>query len=116
MTISSTVGRFTVAAMMSGALTLATIAGAAAQGGKSAPAGNGEFDGSAFSCLNYTNGLGDNASTKAQSMLARLWMQGYLAGYYKGQGKLEMSAEKGDEDKLASLMLQKCREYPQVVA
>ncbi|TAL04342.1 MAG: hypothetical protein EPO08_01645 [Rhodospirillaceae bacterium] len=78
----------------------------------SAPAGNGEFDGSTFKCLDYTNGLGDNASTKMQSVLGQLWMQGYLAGYYKGQGKLELSDDKADDQKLSSVMLQQCRQYP----
>src|SRR5438128_1128781 len=53
--------------------------------------GNGEFDGANFTCLNYTNGLGENASNKMQSMLGNLWMQGYLAGYYKAKNMLEIS-------------------------
>jgi hypothetical protein len=83
-----------------------------AQAKKSAPAGNGEFDGSSFTCLNYTNGLGENASTKPQSIMARVWIEGYLAGYFKAQNKLEISSEKADSDKLVNLLLQKCREYP----
>lgn len=109
--MSRTIGRAAAAFLLSGAMSLGMVTAAAAQS-KGAPAGNGEFDGSTFSCLNYTNGLGDNASGKTQSMLARLWMEGYLAGYMKAQNKLEMSADKADEDKLLALMLQKCREYP----
>ena len=105
MTTSKMIGRVAAALLLTGALSI----GAQAADNKG---GNGEFDGSSFSCLNYTNGLGDNASRKPQSMLARVWMQGYLGGYLKAQNKLELSEDKADEDKVVSLMLQKCREYP----
>jgi hypothetical protein len=95
------------AALLFAALSFATVSRAMA-------ADNKEFDGGSFSCLNYTNGLGENASGKAQSMLARTWMEGYLAGYFKAQNKLAFSADKADEEKLFNLMLQKCREYPAV--
>jgi len=72
----------------------------------------GEFDGSTFKCLDYTNGLGDNASSKMQSVLAHLWMQGYLAGYAKGKGTFELSDKKADEERVASLLLQRCRDFP----
>ena len=107
MTISKHIGRLAAAVLLTGAVSFGALAA------DKAPAGNGEFDGSTFSCLNYTNGLGENSSGKTQSTLGRTWMQGYLAGYLKAQGKLEMSADKSDDDKLTALMLQKCREYPQ---
>jgi hypothetical protein len=75
------------------------------------PASAGGFDGSKFTCLNYTNGLGENATLRAQSMIAQLWIEGYLAGFYKAQGKLELSADKADEQTLDNLMLQRCREF-----
>ena len=82
---------------------------------KDAPAaGYGEFDGSTFKCLDYTNGLGENSnsSAKAQSVFAHLWVQGYLAGFEKAQGKLELSDDKDDTQKLSSILLQRCRDYP----
>jgi hypothetical protein len=72
----------------------------------------GEFDGASFTCLNYTNGLGENATNKSQSILAHLWMQGYIAGFYKAKGTLELSDDKADQQILESLMLQRCRDYP----
>lgn len=84
-----------------------------AAGAQAADTGNGEFSGGTFTCLQFSNGLGDNASGKMQSNLARLWMLGYLAGYYKVQGKLEMSEEPGDVRKLDDLIVQKCKEFPQ---
>ena len=107
MTTFKTIGRIAAALLLTGAFSVG--AQAADKGGKG---GNGEFDGSSFSCLNYTNGLGDNASGKPQSMLARVWMEGYLGGYLKAQNKFDLSDQKADEDKLVGLMLQKCREYP----
>ena len=81
--------------------------------GAHAADGGGEFSGASFTCLQYTNGLGDNASGKMQTSLAQLWMLGYLAGYYKGQGKLEMSDNANDVTKLTNLMASRCKEFPQ---
>ena len=78
-----------------------------------AVAQKGEFDGSAFTCLQYTNGQGENSSGKAQAGLAKIWMTGYLAGYYKAKGNLEIVDDKAADEKLASSILSKCREYPQ---
>jgi hypothetical protein len=72
-----------------------------------------EFTGGAFTCLEFSNGLGDNASGRLQSTLARLWIMGYLAGYYRTQGKLEMTEDAAEIDKLDRLIVQKCRDVPQ---
>lgn len=72
-----------------------------------------EFTGGSFTCLQFSNGLGDNASTKMQTDLARQWILGYLAGYYKVQGKLEYTEDAGDIGKLDTLMVSKCKEFPQ---
>jgi hypothetical protein len=87
------------------ALALGVSTGAMAQ--------QGEFDGSAFTCLQYTNGQGENSSGKAQAGLAKIWVTGYLAGYYKAKGNLEIVDDKEAEGKLNSSILSKCREYPQ---
>jgi hypothetical protein len=105
-------GRVAAGLLLCGSLSIGVVSGALAQAKPATPQGNGEFDGSTFTCLNYTNGLGENASNKTQSMLARVWIEGYLAGYFKAQNKLELSNEKADGDKVVNLMLQKCREYP----
>jgi len=97
MTLKSLIIGCAAAAIMSG--------GAMAQ--------QGEFDGSAFTCLQYTNGQGENSSGKAQASLAKIWVIGYLAGYYKAKGNLEIVDDKEADDKLSSTMISKCREYPQ---
>jgi hypothetical protein len=71
-----------------------------------------EFDGANFTCLAYTNGLGESSSSKTQSTLARLWVEGYLAGLYKAQGTLAFSDDKADNEVLSALLLQRCRDYP----
>ena len=106
MTTFKTIGRIAAALLLTGAMSIA------AQAADKKPAGNGEFDGASYTCLNYTNGLGENASGKPQSMLARVWMEGYLGGFLKAQNKFAVSDQKADEDKLVNLMLQKCREFP----
>jgi len=94
-------------------LMMGGMAGAvAAEKSASSAGGNGDFDGSNFTCLNYTNGLGDNATTKMQSILAHLWLQGYLAGVYKAKGTLELSEDPVDNEKLSNALLQRCRDYP----
>jgi len=95
--------------VLAGAIQSSTVQAASA---KDQAGGNGEFDGASFTCLNYTNGLGENATNKMQSMLAHLWMHGYLAAYYKGKGTLHLSDNKQDADVLAALMLQRCRDFP----
>lgn len=78
-----------------------------------AQAAEGEFDGGTFTCLSYTNGLGDSSAGKMQSNLAHLWVFGYLAGYYRGQGKLEMTDDPADVKIVDDLLAQKCGEVPQ---
>jgi len=75
--------------------------------------GLGEFNGADFTCLEYTNGLGANASGKIQSQLGHLWVLGYLSGYYKANDTLEMTEDEGAGESLYNIMLQTCREYPQ---
>ncbi|MEQ9449405.1 MAG: hypothetical protein RLN70_10960, partial [Rhodospirillaceae bacterium] len=66
-----------------------------------------------FTCLEYTNGLGENSSGRVQSQLARLWMLGYLAGYQNANGNLQLTDDQAEGEAVINLMLQTCREYPQ---
>ena len=75
--------------------------------------GQGEFNSSTFTCLEYTNGLGAGASGRVQSQLGHLWMLGYMAGFYNASGNLELSGDAADNDRISNLMLQTCREFPQ---
>ncbi len=72
-----------------------------------------DFSGTSFTCLQYTNGLGDQSTGRMQSNLARLWIHGYLAGYYKGQGKLEWSADPADAKVFDDLIALYCSSSPQ---
>src|SRR5262245_26356774 len=47
------------------------------------------FDPSKFLCLNYTSGLSPNSTGRAATMMARIWILGFLDGYYKAADKLE---------------------------
>lgn len=91
------------------AITLALGAQAAdSKGGTPA----GAFSAGKFSCLQYTNGLGENSSGRLQSELAHLWMLGYLAGNYKAKGTLEFTDDAAEAEKVTDLMLQRCRDFP----
>ena len=69
--------------------------------------------GGTFTCLQYTNGLGDNSTGRMQSNLGRLWIHGYLAGLYKGQGNLEWSADPADAKAFDDLIALDCSASPQ---
>ena len=71
------------------------------------------FSGGTFSCLEYTNGLGDASAGKMQSNIARIWIQGYLAGYYTGKKTYEVSEDAADAQALDDLIISKCKELPQ---
>lgn len=70
-----------------------------------------EFTGSKFTCLEYTNGLGENSSGKLQSVIARVWIHGYLAGFNKASQKLAFSEDAAAGEAFDNNLLQTCREW-----
>lgn len=70
-----------------------------------------EFTGSKFTCLEYTNGLGENASGRLQSVIARVWIHGYLSGFYKASQKLNIVDDAAAGEALDNSLLQTCREW-----
>lgn len=91
--------------------TLAAVVAGLALPCAPAAAADVEFTGSKFSCLEYTNGLGENASGKLQSVIAKIWIQGYLAGYYKAANKLELVDDPAAAETLDNNLLQTCRTW-----
>lgn len=77
-----------------------------------AKAAESVFSSDTFLCLTFVNGLGGNSAGRMQSTIARLWILGYLAGYYKGKDTLEFSADPADAATMDALMVQKCKEAP----
>lgn len=78
-----------------------------------ASSASGEFTPSKVTCLEYTNGLGENSSNRMQSEISRIWMLGYLAGYYKAGNNLQFTEDAVEAAKIGDLMLQRCRDSPQ---
>jgi hypothetical protein len=72
-----------------------------------------EFTPSKMTCLEYTNGLGENSSGRMQSEISRIWTLGYVSGFYKASNTLEMTDDAAEAAKLGDLMLQRCRDSPQ---
>ncbi len=72
-----------------------------------------EFDGTNFTCLQYTSSMADNSSTKAQSGLAKTWVMGYLAGLYKASNTLQVVDDAKAGESIASALATKCKEVPQ---
>ena len=94
--------------------TLAAAAAGLAMLAAPAMAADVEFTGSKFTCLEYTNGLGENASGKLQSVIARVWNHGYLAGFNTASQKLTFADEAGAaaaDEALDNNLLQTCREW-----
>jgi len=77
-----------------------------------ATAQEGEFEGTSYTCLQFTNGQGENATGKALADLARFWILGYLTGHYYGQEKLDLADDSDTERRVIRSMLSKCREFP----
>ncbi|MBX7201328.1 MAG: hypothetical protein K1X51_18320 [Rhodospirillaceae bacterium] len=98
-----------IAGAVAGLGLMALTAGAYAA---AAPSGSGEFTPSKVTCLEYTNGLGENSSTKMQAEISRIWMLGYLAGYYKASMNLQFTDDAAEAAKIGDLMLQRCRDSP----
>jgi len=91
--------------------TLAAVVAGLAMLAAPATAADVEFTGSKFTCLEYTNGLGENASGKLQSVIARVWIHGYLAGFYKASQKLTLVDDAAAGEALDNNLLQTCREW-----
>ena len=84
-----------------GAMALVSGANAADEG----------FAGGKFTCLQFTSGLGGSSSGKLPSDLARLWVVGYLSGYYKAQGSLAFSEDAADRQSFNEALNAKCKEF-----
>jgi hypothetical protein len=91
----------------------AAVAASMALGATGANAQGADFDGTNFTCLQYTSAMAANSSTKAQGGLANVWVMGYLAGYYKAGSKLEIVDDPKAGDSILSTLASKCKEAPQ---
>jgi len=101
-----------VLAVLSTAMFMSATLTATTQAASKSAATSSEFTGSGFTCLQYTNGLGANSSGKAQTMIAHLWILGYLTGYGKAAGKLNMVDDADDMKAIDSVIETRCKEYP----
>ena len=73
---------------------------------------NPEFDTSKFTCLSYTSGLAPNSTTFPFTLMARIWMLGFLDGYYQTTEKLERSDDPADIQKLDEAIVLECKNNP----
>jgi hypothetical protein len=98
-----------MARLSAGVAAVALMLGATASETRAADAGFG----SSFTCLQLTNGLSGSSSGKAPSDLARVWIHGYLTGYYKTQGKLEMTDDPDGYQDFSDSLVRTCKDFPQ---
>ena len=73
---------------------------------------NPEFDASKFNCLSYTSGLAPNSTSRANAIMARIWMFGFLDGFYSASEKLERSDDPADVQKVDEAIIQGCQSNP----
>lgn len=73
---------------------------------------NPDFDASKFLCLNYTSGLAPNSTSRAATIMARIWVFGFLDGYYETTEKLERSDDPADVQKLDDAIVAGCKNNP----
>lgn len=88
------------------------LAAAMMFGASAVQAQGAEFDGTNFSCLQYSSAQSESSSTKAQGDLAKLWVMGYVAGYYKAKGNLDVVDDAKAADAITSKLASLCREFP----
>lgn len=98
-----------ISKILSGAALMATMA----MGATAAQAQGADFDGTNFTCLQYTSSMAENSSTKAQGNLAKMWVLGYLAGHYKAANTLQVVDDPKAGEAIASALAAKCKEAPQ---
>jgi peptidylprolyl isomerase len=71
-----------------------------------------DFDGSKFTCKKYVDGLNDTASKGMQASLGHLWIEGFLAGYYKANGALSFDGNPAVAAGLDTALAQSCKSFP----
>ncbi len=101
--------------IISGALIVVLCAlsvGASAASKKPVSESDGEFDAGKFTCLSYTNGMAPSSNTRAATMMAQIWVLGFLNGYYKASDKLEVSDDPADIQKLDEAVFEDCKSNP----
>jgi peptidylprolyl isomerase len=70
------------------------------------------FDGSKFTCQKYLKGLGDTADAGKQMTLGHLWIQGFLAGFYKANGGLSFASDSAAQTGFDSVLATRCKAFP----
>ena len=72
----------------------------------------GEFNAASFMCFEYTSASGENATNRAQGLIARVSIEGNIAGLNQARQNLKLSAEAIDRDAMAAKIAQTCADRP----
>jgi len=96
----------------------ATAAPAAGGNQRNAPAATpvpalaAKFDGASMTCMGYINGLADTGSAGISTAFGHIWLNGYLAGYYKARSLLAIATAPADRSAFDGLLADNCRSIP----
>ncbi len=82
------------------------------RGGPPGKAKGDEFNPAAFSCFDYTSGLGETSTNRLRSIIARVWIQGNLTGLHRANGDLAFSDNAADRAALTDQLDASCRAFP----
>ncbi len=72
----------------------------------------GEFNAAAFTCLEYSNAMGENSTTRLQGVIARIWIEGNMAGLGRARDRLELGTAQADRDAMTALISETCANRP----
>lgn len=72
----------------------------------------GEFNAASFTCFEYTSASGENATNRAQGLIARVSIEGNIAGLNQARQNLTLGAEPSDRDAMAAKIAQTCTDRP----
>ena len=71
-----------------------------------------EFDAGTVTCGEFMNARGGSSSDRARYETGRLWILGYLAGFYAANNELEMAENTAEAGPVENLMHQMCLGFP----
>ncbi len=71
------------------------------------------FDAAGMSCSEFISARRTGSPSHAQYEHGRLWVLGYLAGYYTASGELELTNDVAAAESVHNLLLQMCQGFPE---
>ncbi len=72
----------------------------------------GEFNAATFTCFEYMSASGENATNRAQGLIARISIEANIAGLNQARGTLALGAAPADKDAMTIRIAETCANRP----